>query len=598
MQSFASSIFFSFRNLMLADHHNITSLMRTSGLPKIEESRLFELCKISIEKLKMQSTLVRINGPAVVIGDIHGSIVDLLRIFGIFGFSFANENNEKNKQKFNKSENKNGYNFNPSLKYVFLGDYIDRGEFSLEVVTILLSAYCSYPNNIILLRGNHEFLNMSSNSSNFKDEILDHPAGYSPELFEKFHDVFAYLPYAAVINNNIFCVHGGLSNKLNSLQDIEKLSELRPIYDYKEITLIQDLVWSDPSKIGCCEFIPSTRNQGCVFGSAAVNNFYQNTGILAIIRGHSYVKLGVEIYQHINLISVFSSSNYNKNPIKLGKTDFQDETTSYFQNHPSNDLYKVEESKNKMKRRESNNYDNNNLCGVVFVNDQSEMSPEAFEPVELITRAETKLRTSVAIGFTSSQMLTSIPIAPFNKSDSESDTLAITNNMENADLKEPFKPESRLKSSDQKKRTKTPETNFNSSDFISNNPSLKPKKQFSLYPPQQKENKSSSSSSFPRPDVKNPKRRKLSHDFGKIYRPSFLTVNADDNTDESSSANTTSLSENSSSSSSNSSGKIKCNVPLEKITHRPHFIKASVKPRKKKLTKSSLPNMKFNNFIS
>mgnify|MGYP001062990888 CR=1 FL=1 len=483
MLSFLRSILLSYRDLMLADQKSIVSLMRNPGLPKIEESRIVELCKYSIEILKRQSTLARLNGPVVVIGDLHGSIVDLLRIFGRYGLPFMYESDIKNTKKYNGLGNKNGNDQHFSLKYVFLGDYVDRGEFSVEVMTVLLSAFCLYPNNIILLRGNHEFLNISTTNS-FKSEILSHPSVYSPEVFQKFQDVFSYLPYSAVVNDNIFCVHGGLSSKLTSLKDIEKLSDLRPIYDYKDNTLIQDLVWSDPSKIGCCQFIPSTRNQGCIFGSSAVNSFYKNTGIRAIIRGHSYVKRGIEIYEHINLISVFSSSSYLKDPIKILYNDKNDEDKKNIYNSNS-------ESDKSILYPQSENisYDNESLCGTVFINENSEIIPETFEAVEAISRKETKLISTASIGFASSQTLCHSPIN-FKKLDSNESPQKfkkpddrIKGDFEVPSI--PLKPRNM-----ESRRHRASDTRHNSSNdynLVPNSPLWKPKKKFSLMINQKKD---------------------------------------------------------------------------------------------------------------
>lgn len=547
MLSFSRSILLSYRNLMLADHHSIASLMRTSGLPKIEQSRLIELCKMSIEKLKNQSALVRINGPAVVVGDLHGSIIDLLRIFGIYGLPFNNDNDGKNMQKNNKTDENSGF----SLKFVFLGDYIDRGDFSVEVVTLLLSAFCLYPNNIVLLRGNHEFCNVSS-TNGFKDEILDHPSGYTPELFERIHEVFAFLPYAAVINNNVFCVHGGLSNKLTNLQDIEKLSELRPIYDYKEIPLIQDLVWSDPSTIGSCDFIPSTRNQGCVYGSTAVNNFYHNTGIQAIIRGHSYVKEGVAIYPHINLLSVFSSSNYLNLPIKMNPDAHNNHLHSFL--HDSTLKNDFENEKSILKKN-----DNGNLSGIVYVDEESKISPEIFEAVEKVVREETKLRTTRPIAFASSQIINRIQIVPNVKTDSAND---------------------QSQSKD--------ESNINAENIP------KPKKQFSInfY---SKSNDDNQNSSLLQTKNQYHIKRKMSH--GSIQKNQYKSPsNNEEHIEESSSASNC-ISENSSSS-SNSSRKNICNDSYDKmLTNKPVMLRTPNFSSKKRKSKKSLPSVKVGNII-
>ncbi|OHS98594.1 Serine/threonine-protein phosphatase PP1-2 [Tritrichomonas foetus] len=327
MYAFTRSILFSFRSLMQKDSHEIISLMKTVGLPHFDEHTISDLCIETINKLKEGGTLLKVScefSPVVIVGDIHGSIVDLLRIFGTYGLP-------------------------PETKYVFLGDYVDRGDFSVETLALLFSALCTYPEHIFLLRGNHEFRSVCANYG-FRDEVLD---SYSPDLLNLFMDVFSYLPLAAVVNESIFCVHGGLSSQLNSLEDISRIE--RPIEDFSN-PLVEDLVWSDPSRIGSCEYIPSIRNRGCVFGSAAVNAFYAKTGTSAIVRGHSFVKEGVEIYPYISLASVFSSSN--------------------------------------------SNFANNQVrshVGVILVDEESNMAPEILEPSERINKNDVKTSDSQVV---------------------------------------------------------------------------------------------------------------------------------------------------------------------------------------------------------
>lgn len=372
MLSIARSVFSSFLPLMHEDHRAICHLMKTRGLPKIDENRFIELCKLTINKLKKLSTLIRINSPAIVIGDLHGSIIDLLRIFQIYGLANL----------FNNCTDPNL--ISETQRFIFLGDYVDRGQFSVEVIALLFSAFCLFPNNIVLLRGNHEFAAVCSNYG-FKDELLDHPANYSPELYKMINDTFAFLSYSAIINDHIFCVHGGISQELKALSDIENFTAQRPIYEYKDNKLIQDLVWSDPSRLGSCEFIPSfTRRHGSIFGSAAVNSFYQNTGMNTIIRGHSYTKKGIEVYFHLNLITVFSS------------TDAIDDF----------DCNSTDEKTDGAKMTFN---DSDRFCGIVSIDEDSNIYPELLESITKVTRKETHLSIDSSIGLVTRKTL-SFPI--------------------------------------------------------------------------------------------------------------------------------------------------------------------------------------------
>lgn len=113
---------------------------------------------------------------------------------------------------------------NPAeTQYLFLGDYVDRGENSVETFTALLCLKVLYPQNVYLLRGNHETRDISQ-MYGFADECQER---YSSQTWEKFTEVFAYLPLAAIVNQRVFCVHGGLSKDLSSVDIIDKFE--RPL---------------------------------------------------------------------------------------------------------------------------------------------------------------------------------------------------------------------------------------------------------------------------------------------------------------------------------------------------------------------------------
>ena len=172
-------------------------------IPSFNEDILINLCNSAIDIFKQKNrTLLKIASPSIVIGDLHGNLHDLIRIVNSIIDIFSNN-------------------------VLFLGDYVDRGQFQLETITLLLALRIEYPNNIFLIRGNHEFSSVNTYGG-FKEEILD--AGYSEALFDKFNEVFSWLPISAVINDRIFCVHGGLSPFFHKISQIETEFKL-PIYD-------------------------------------------------------------------------------------------------------------------------------------------------------------------------------------------------------------------------------------------------------------------------------------------------------------------------------------------------------------------------------
>jgi len=120
-------------------------------------------------------------------GDTHGQFYDLLRLFNLAGFP-------------------------PDSNYLFLGDYVDRGRHSIEVMCLLLAYKIKYPENFFILRGNHETDSISW-MYGFYDECK---RKYSVKLWKAFVDLFNCLPVAALINEKILCMHGGISRNLKS----------------------------------------------------------------------------------------------------------------------------------------------------------------------------------------------------------------------------------------------------------------------------------------------------------------------------------------------------------------------------------------------
>ena len=130
----------------------------------------------------------------------------------------------------------------PKTRYLFMGDYVDRGSFSVETVSLLMAFKLRHPRDVFLLRGNHE-----TRIVNFQYGFLDEcKRKYEKgvELWTHYQHVFNCLPVAAVVGRRIFCAHGGISPHLKSFKQFKKIQ--RPT-DITDCGLLTDILWSDPS---------------------------------------------------------------------------------------------------------------------------------------------------------------------------------------------------------------------------------------------------------------------------------------------------------------------------------------------------------------
>lgn len=265
---------------ILSNRNNDTQKLGTViPIPKFDFNLVNALCDETIEILRLGIPLITIDSHTTIAGDIHGNLFDLIRLFKVTDFS------------------NNGH-------LLFLGDYVDRGKFSIETVVLLFSLQCTYPDQIHLLRGNHEFSSVNSKSSFYNDIIEQYG---SERLWKKINSVFEYLPISALIQKKVFCVHGGISSYLDIISDINSIK--LPISEFAFNKILEDFMWSDPSKkVDFYETSP--RGNGHLFGHKAISDFLKTNNINHIIRAHQVVKSGVEKFSGNRLFTVFSSSNY------------------------------------------------------------------------------------------------------------------------------------------------------------------------------------------------------------------------------------------------------------------------------------------------
>ena len=243
----------------------------------LKEEEIKFLIDKSLSLIKEEKMLIELEAPLRVCGDIHGQYYDLLRIFEHCGYPGE-------------------YNF------LFLGDYVDRGKQSLETICLLLAYKRKFPNKVHLLRGNHES-SVTNRIYGFYDECKRR---YNVRLWRNFTELFNYLPVAALIDDKILCMHGGLSPDLRNLNSISEIT--RPT-DIPDSGLLCDLLWSDPDK-ETLEFDENDRGVSWVFGEKIVNEFNRKNDLDLIIRAHQVVDDGYEFFANRQLITIFSAPNY------------------------------------------------------------------------------------------------------------------------------------------------------------------------------------------------------------------------------------------------------------------------------------------------
>jgi serine/threonine-protein phosphatase 4 catalytic subunit len=166
----------------------------------------------------------------------------------------------------------------PDTNYMFMGDFVDRGYYSVETFLLLLALKVRYPERITLIRGNHESRQITQ-VYGFYDECLRKYG--SVNVWRYCTEIFDYLALAAIIDNKIFCVHGGLSPSINTLDEIRALDRKQEV---PHDGAMCDLMWSDPDDITGWSVSP--RGAGYLFGSDIVEKFNRENNIELICRAH------------------------------------------------------------------------------------------------------------------------------------------------------------------------------------------------------------------------------------------------------------------------------------------------------------------------
>ncbi|KAH1170969.1 hypothetical protein KIL84_006587 [Mauremys mutica] len=212
-----------------------------------------------------------------VCGDIHGQFYDLKELFRVGGDV-------------------------PETNYLFMGDFVDRGFYSVETFLLLLALKVRYPDRITLIRGNHESRQITQ-VYGFYDECLRKYG--SVTVWRYCTEIFDYLSLSAIIDGKIFCVHGGLSPSIQTLDQIRTIDRKQEVPHDGPMC---DLLWSDPEDTTGWGVSP--RGAGYLFGSDVVAQFNASNDIDMICRAHQLVMEGYKWHFNETVLTVWSAPNY------------------------------------------------------------------------------------------------------------------------------------------------------------------------------------------------------------------------------------------------------------------------------------------------
>ncbi|GFZ07271.1 BRI1 suppressor 1 (BSU1)-like 3 [Actinidia rufa] len=254
-------------------------------------NELADLCDSAERLFSSEPSVIQLRAPIKIFGDLHGQFGDLMRLFDEYGSP--------------STAGDIAY-----IDYLFLGDYVDRGQHSLETITLLLALKVEYPQNVHLIRGNHEAADINA-LFGFRIECIER-MGERDGIWawHRINRLFNWLPLAALIEKKIICMHGGIGRSINHVEQIESLQ--RPITMEAGSIVLMDLLWSDPTENDSVEGLrPNARGPGLVtFGPDRVMEFCNNNDLQLIVRAHECVMDGFERFAQGHLITLFSATNY------------------------------------------------------------------------------------------------------------------------------------------------------------------------------------------------------------------------------------------------------------------------------------------------
>ncbi|KAK1761111.1 Serine/threonine-protein phosphatase SIT4 [Echria macrotheca] len=311
----------------------------------LPEPVMKQLCEMVKEVLMEESNIQPVITPVTICGDIHGQFYDLLELFRVAGGmpgetnvqapktvtavitsddieppseitetklkgtirSGAGGGDEESDEavapSLDAAITTNTSSQSADTRFVFLGDFVDRGYFSLETFTLLMCLKAKYPDRIVLVRGNHESRQITQ-VYGFYEECQTKYGNAS--VWKACCQVFDFLVLAAIVDGTVLCVHGGLSPEIRTIDQIRVVARAQEIPHEGAFC---DLVWSDPEDIDTWAVSP--RGAGWLFGDKVATEFNHVNGLKTIARAHQLVNEGYKFhFPEKSVVTVWSAPNY------------------------------------------------------------------------------------------------------------------------------------------------------------------------------------------------------------------------------------------------------------------------------------------------
>jgi len=267
---------------------------------------VIELAKQFKELVEAQPVIIRLRTPLKVFGSLHGNFQDLMRMFDLWKAPV---------------ENSLGGDID-SVAYLFLGNYVDRGTRSLETICLLMALKLKYPETIYLLRGSHEdyLINIRYGFGEECTSRLREDINNPNSVFQAINKAFTYLPFGAIIENKMLCVHGGIGPSIKKVEDFYKIN--RPIdlgtkSTPAEQAILLNSLWSDPIENEIESGFKKNLFRSFIstdhifrFGADIVKEFLDNNKLEVMIRSHEVPRNGIDTFANSRLITITSCTNY------------------------------------------------------------------------------------------------------------------------------------------------------------------------------------------------------------------------------------------------------------------------------------------------